>query len=77
MNTYQRKYDLINEKPQLEELMLQANMPLQEWANNNVNFNRLYRLEVPKTQNVLGIKWEPLVDKLRITPGEKLMSETT
>ena len=76
MNTYSRECDLINEKPQLEELMLQANMPLQEWASNNLTFNQLYRLDVLRTQNVLGIKWEPLVDKLRIAPGEKLMSET-
>ena len=77
MNTYQRECDIINEKPQLEELMLQANMHLQELVSNNGNFNRLYRLKVSRTQNVLGIEWEPLVDKLRVTPGEKLMSETT
>ena len=54
--------------------MLEANMPLQEWVSNKVNFNFLYDLTVPEVQNVLDLDWEPNTDMLRITLGEKLMN---
>ena len=55
-------------------LMLDANMPLQEWVSNNDSFNLLYRLNIPITQNILGVSWEPRADTLHITPGDKLMN---
>ena len=53
MNTYDNKSELINDKVTLDELILDANMPLQEWVNNNQSLNLLYRLDIPIAQNVL------------------------
>ena len=76
-NTYDRERDLIHEKTKLDELMLDANMPLQEWVSNKNNFNLAYRVNVPVTQNILGISWEPHTDTLKISPGDKLISITS
>ena len=42
MNTYDNECELINDKVQLDELMLEANVPLLEWVSNNETFNLLY-----------------------------------
>ena len=76
LNTYDKECDLINDKAKLYELMLDANMPLQEWVSNIKTFNLLYKLDIPITQNVLGVTWEPYTDTLQITPGDKLMNKT-
>ena len=76
-NTYDRECDLINDKAKLDDLMLDANMPLQEWVSNSNTFNLLYRLDIPITQNVLRVSWEPRADTLHITPGDKLMNATS
>ena len=57
--------------------MLDTNMPLQEWVSNNETFNLLYRLDIPITQNVLGVIWEPYTDTLQITPGDKVTNKTS
>ena len=75
INTYDEEKELIHDKVKLDSLMLEANMPLQEWVSNNVNFNCLYDLTVQEVQNVLGLDWEPNRDMLRIIPGEKLMND--
>ena len=77
LNTYDRECDLINDKSKLDELMLESNMPLQEWVSNDETFNLMYRLDIPITQNILGISWEPYTDTLQITPGDKLMNVTS
>ena len=77
LDTYDRECDLINDKAKLDELMLEANMPLQEWVSNDETFNLLYRLDIPITQNILRISWEPYTDTLQITPGDKLMNVTS
>ena len=74
---HDRECDLINDKAILDDLMLDANMPLQEWVSNSNTFNLLYRLDIPITQNVLGVSWEPRADTLHITPGDKLMNATS
>ena len=74
LNTYDQEYDLIIDKAKLDDLMLDANMPLQEWVSNSNSFNLLYRLDIPITQNILGVSWEPRTDTLHITPGDKLMN---
>ena len=74
LNRYYRECDLINDKAKLDDLMLDANMPLQEWVSNSNYFNLLYRLVIPITQNILGVSWEPRADTLHITPGDKLMN---
>ena len=71
------KSELINKKVKLDELMLDANMPLQEWVSNNQTFILLCRLDIPITQNVLGVTWELHTDTLQITPWEKIMNETS
>ena len=73
LNTYDQECDLINDKAKLDELMLEANMPLQEWVSNDETLNLLYRLDIPITQNILEVSWEPCADTLHITPGDKLM----
>ena len=52
LNTYDRECDLINDKARLDNLMLDANMPLQEWVSNSNSFNLLYRLDIA---NILGV----------------------
>ena len=75
LNTYDKESELINDKVKLDELILDANMPLQEWVNNNQTFNLLYRIDIPITQNVLSVTWESHTDTLRITLGDKIMNE--
>ena len=53
LNTYDRECDLIDDKAKLGGLMLDANMPLQEWVSNSDSFNLLYRLDIPITQNLV------------------------
>ena len=77
LNMYDRECDPINDKAKLDELILDANMPLQEWVSNDDTFNLFYRLDIPITQNTLGISWEPYTDTLHITPGDKLMNVTS
>ena len=77
LNTYDRECDLINDKAKLDDLMLDVNMPLQEWVNNINTFNLLYRLDIPITENVLGVSWEPRADTLHITPEDKIMNATS
>ena len=74
LNTYDRECDLLNDKAKLDDLMLDANMPLQEWVSNSEPFNLLYRLNIPITQNILGVSWESRADTLHITPRDKLMN---
>ena len=69
LNTYDRECDLINSKAKLDNLVQEANMPLQEWVSIDKTFNLLYRLDILITQNVLGVSWEPHTDNLQITPG--------
>ena len=77
LNTYDNECDLINDKAKLDELMLDANMPLQEGVSNDKTFNLLHRLDTLITQNVLGVTWEPYRDTLQITPEDKLINETS
>ena len=77
LNTYDRECDLVNDKAKLDELMLEANMPLQEWVTYNGTFNLLYRLDILITQNILRVSWELHTDTLQIIPGDKLMNETS
>ena len=62
----------MNNKVIFDKLMLDANIPLQEWVSNDETFNLLYRLEIPETQNVLGLSWEPHTDMLHITTRDKI-----
>ena len=77
LNTYDKESELINDKVKLDELMLDPNMPLQKWVGNNETFNLLYRLGIPIIQNVLGLTWEPYTETLQITPGDRIMNETS
>ena len=74
LNTYDRECDFINDKAKLDDLMLDANMLLQECVSNSDSFNLLYRLDIPITPNILKVSWEPRSDTLHITPGDKLMN---
>ena len=74
LNTYDRECDLINDKSKLDDIMLDANMPLQKWVSNSEPFNLLYRLDIPITQNIFRVSWEPRADTLHIAPEDKLMN---
>ena len=76
MNTYANESELINDKLTLDQLMLEANMPLQEGVSNNQSFNLLFRLDMQIAQNVLGLNWEPHTENLQVTPGDKIMNDT-
>ena len=71
MNTYNDQTSFIKDKVILDQVMSKANMPLQEWVSND-DFNILYKLEVPETENVLGLDWEPNRDTLHITARDKI-----
>ena len=77
MNTHDNEDELETDKVVLDNVMNLATMPLQEWVSNNVNFNSMYRLAVPATQNVLGISWNPNTDNMNIVAGEKLIHENS
>ena len=75
MNTYDNEDELVTNKVMLDNVMNLATMPLQEWVSNNDNFNSMYQLAVPVTQNVLGISWNPITDNMNIVVGKKLVQE--
>ena len=75
MNTYSNADEMISDKVTLDNVMSEASMPLQEWVSNDDQFNSLYKLVVPVTQNVLGISWNPITDNMNIVVGEKLNQE--
>ena len=77
MNTYNRKCDLIQSKPKLDELMNEAHMPLQEWVSNSEMFNFMNNTTPPTTQNILGLEWDPHLDQLQVVVSEKLMNEAS
>ena len=74
---YDNESDLINDKVKLDELMSDANIPLQEWVSNNQSLNLLYRLDILVAQNVLELSWEPHADNLFVTPRDKIMDDTS
>ena len=75
MNTYSSADEMISDKVTLDNVMSEASMTLQEWVNNDAQFNSLYNLVVPVTQNVLGISWNPITDNMNIVVGDKLSQE--
>ena len=77
INTYDRECDLIHSKPKLDELMNEAHMTLQEWVSNSEMFNFMHNTAPPATQNVLGLKWDPHLDQLKVVVSEKLMNEAS
>ena len=77
LNTFSKECDLINDKAKLDEVVLDANISLHEWESNNKTFSLLYGLDIPITQNVLGVTWEPYTDTLQITLWDNLMNETS
>ena len=48
--------------------MSEAYMPLQAWASNSVEFNRVFASEAESIQNMLGLG----SDTLHVTRGDKL-----
>ena len=58
LNTYDEEPELITDKVALDNLMLDANMPLQEWANNNETFLSLVSIINPKGPEYSWVKLE-------------------
>ena len=59
MNTYDDQSTFNKDKVTLDQLMSDVNMPLREWVINDDFFHILYKLDIPETQNVLGLDWKP------------------
>ena len=79
VDNYQNNYDeeeqLIEDKPVLERIMNEANMPLQAWASNSVEFNRVFATEAESIQNVLGLRWDIRSDNLHVARGDKIPTD--
>lgn len=69
--TYQSEEIMMKEKPLIDKVLLEANMPLQGWASNSSTFNKAFDLEFQEEQNVLGLTWNTHHDSLRIELGKK------
>ena len=71
-NTYDDESQLVKDKFVLENVMNEAFMPLQAWASNSVEFNRVFASESESIQNVLGLGWDVRSDTLHVTRGDKI-----
>ena len=56
---------LFNEYPVVNEILEQANMPLQEWASNDSQFNEFVKMN-KSSVNVLGLDWNLESDNLSL-----------
>ena len=54
-NTYDDESHLVKDKLVLENIMIEAFMPLQAWVSNSVEFNRVFASESESIQSVLGL----------------------
>ena len=81
VDNYQNNYDdedkLIQDKLVLDRIMNEAHMPLQAWASNSVEFNRVFAIEAESIQNVLGLRWDIRSDKLHVARGDKIPTDLT
>ena len=66
MHTYDDEHILINDNVILEELMLEACMPLQSRISNNQQLKGTYEIESNLTQNVLRLAWHPHAHTLKV-----------
>ena len=55
--TYATVEEAISEKPKIEQIMLDAAMPLQGWVSNHSEFNNAFQIEELRLQNMLGVQW--------------------
>ena len=71
-DTYNDESQLVKDKLVLENVMNEAFMPLQAWASNSVEFNRVFASESESIQDVLGLGWDIRSDTLHVTRGDKI-----
>ena len=75
VDNYQNTYDdesQLKDKLVLENIMNEAYMPLQAWASNSLEFNRVFASKAESVQNVLGLGWDIRSDTLHVTRGDRL-----
>ncbi|XP_068229550.1 uncharacterized protein [Palaemon carinicauda] len=62
---------MLKEYPRINQILLEANMPLQSWRSNSVKFNEVINLDVTEVEiNVLGINWNVTHDSLSIKSSQ-------
>ena len=65
VKTYANVETLFEEYPGINEILSQANMPLQEWASNDSQFNEYVKMKRGSV-NVLGLDWNLENDSLSL-----------
>ena len=70
--TYSTVEQAICEKPMIDEILLNASMPLQGWVSNSETFNDYFELERQQQVNVLGLNWEVSSDTFKLSTSKRL-----
>ena len=69
--TYDNVDLMLKEYPHINNLLLEANMPLQSWISNSEEFNEGINVDCENTVvNVLGVNWNVTDDKLSIKSSQ-------
>ena len=54
--TYATLEQMFKEYPIINQILMDANMPLQSWVSNDTQFNSAFQKDIPETDvNVLGL----------------------
>ena len=65
---------LLQEYPEINRILLEANMPLQEWISNVPEFNESIGCNVTSLVNVLGLNWDVHSDSMSVKPSQLVIS---
>ena len=71
---YDSVENLVQEYPKINRILLEANMPLQEWISNVPEFNESIGCNVTSLVNVLGLNWDVHSDSLSVKPSQLVIS---
>ena len=73
--TYPSVEEAVREKPAIENILMDANMPLQGWISNSEEFNKQFNVNVIASQNMLGMEWNVINDTLQVNKSKKFPVE--
>ena len=71
--TYATLEQMFKEYPIINQILMDANMPLQSWVSNDTQFNSALQEDIPATDvNVLGLTWNFVSDTLSVKSGKHI-----
>ena len=69
--TYESSKQMVDEEVEIEQILLDTNMPLQSWKSNDPFFNEHFCTEQDIIQSILGLCWDSEKDTLRLAKFKK------